>query len=92
MLQSHNFPAYFSDDLKLNSRRVMLSLTFEQTARIASVMRHFEKLSKRPAIFGGVPISEREQSLHESIEHACINCCLSMEEAKKAEELNGQKD
>lgn len=85
------YPAYRVRDERVNSRKCLMSLNYEQILEIASVFYYVNKLADNRFFNRGLRLDEHARSLHKSIHDAAINCCLSLEEADRCEREGGKK-
>jgi hypothetical protein len=84
-----SYPVYFPPEHVALSQKVLMSLTYEQTLEIANVFYFVNKQANK--LFSGLKLDERQRVLHKAIHNSAINCCLSLEEAARAEKEGGIK-
>jgi hypothetical protein len=77
MLQQSHYPVYQPDSSDIRQSRVSLMLTYEQILAAASAIHVVHEQSRK--LFSGVHLTDKEVALNLSVEHACINCALSIE-------------
>jgi len=88
------YPVYFCPDERaaVQSHKALISFSYAQILEIANVIFYFDKvIISRPKLFGGLRIDENTAALHKAIHNAAVNCCLSLEEADRAEKEGGPR-